>query len=128
METQIGKKVQEIIDNVIGRRVVINRGHPHAGETGTIIKFYPVVGITGKPGFEIKADEGDNFFVFSSNEVTYLTATKIKKLSELTDDEAQAELEWITEALGEGYTKKQLAKQYGCSVPTLNKFLRGGGI
>lgn len=52
---------------------------------------------------------------------------KMKKFSEMTFDEQEAELEWITEALGEGYTKKQLAKQYGCSVPTLNKFLRGGG-
>lgn len=52
---------------------------------------------------------------------------KAKKFSQMTDDEAEAELEWITEAIGEGYTKKQLAKQYNCSVPTLNKFLRGGG-
>lgn len=42
-------------------------------------------------------------------------------------DEQEAELEWIVEALGEGYTKKQLAKKYGISVSTLNKFLRGGG-
>lgn len=46
------------------------------------------------------------------------------KIRELTEDED----EWIVEALGEGYTKKQLAKIYGVSVPTLNKFLRGEKI
>lgn len=53
------------------------------------------------------------------------TKQQQKKFSGMTEDEALAELEWITEAIGEGYTKKQLAKQYGCSVPTLNKFLKG---
>lgn len=48
-----------------------------------------------------------------------------KKLSEMTDDEAEAEIEWITEAISEGYTKKALAEKYGVSVKTLNKFLKG---
>ena len=61
---------QNFIDSLIGKRViVISKKHPRFGETGTIIKFYPVVGITGKPGFEINADEGDGFFIFSGAEV-----------------------------------------------------------
>mgnify|MGYP001609350589 CR=1 FL=1 len=50
--------------------------------------------------------------------------TEKKIIRELSDEEE----EWIVEALGEGYTKKQLAKMYGVSVPTLNKFLRGETI
>jgi len=41
---------------------------------------------------------------------------------------SEADLEWVTEAIGEGYTKKQLAKQYGVSVPTLNRLLKGESI
>lgn len=48
-----------------------------------------------------------------------------RSFSTMTDIEIDTELEWITEALGEGYTKKQLAKQYGVSIKTLNKFMRG---
>lgn len=33
----------------------------------------------------------------------------------------EAELEWITEAMAEGYTKKFLAKKYGMSLYRFNK-------
>lgn len=46
-----------------------------------------------------------------------------KKFSQMNSEEIEIELEWITEALAEGYSKKQLAKIYNCSVTTLNKFL-----
>jgi hypothetical protein len=46
--------------------------------------------------------------------------TLVKKVIIPEDD-----LEWILEALSEGYTKKQLARQYGVSVYKLNKFIEG---
>jgi len=65
------KENQDFIDSLIGKRVIVtSKKHPRFGETGTIEKFYPVVGITEKPGFEIKADDGDNFFIFSGLEVS----------------------------------------------------------
>lgn len=50
--------------------MVTSKKHPRFGETGTIEEFHHEVGITGKPGFKIKADEGDGFFIFSGLEVT----------------------------------------------------------
>jgi len=37
----------------------------------------------------------------------------------------ESDLEWIVEALNEGYSKKQLAKQYKISVRQLNAELKG---
>jgi hypothetical protein len=67
---EITTEQQNFIDSLIGKRIIVtSKKHPRFGETGTIKTFYPVVGITGKPGFEIKADEGDGFFVFSGADV-----------------------------------------------------------
>lgn len=38
------------------------------------------------------------------------------KFLTMTEDEIEAELEWIVEARGEGYTWKQLANKYHCSI------------
>lgn len=62
---------QNFIDSLIGKRVMVtSKKHPRFGETGTIEEFHQIVGITEKPGFKIKADEGDDFFIFSGLEVT----------------------------------------------------------
>lgn len=37
----------------------------------------------------------------------------------------ESDLEWIVEALNEGYSKKQLAKKYKISVRQLNAELKG---
>jgi len=63
---------QERINQIIGKRVKIKKGHPHAGEKGTITEFHQRVGILGKPGFVVKGDNGDEFFVFNGNELMYL--------------------------------------------------------
>lgn len=60
--------------SLIGKKVLVKKGHPRAGETGTIKEFYPCIGITDKPGFLIEADEymmGD-FFIFSGKDVHIL--------------------------------------------------------
>lgn len=47
-----------------------------------------------------------------------------KKLKDLSDDEAEVEIEWMLEAKSEGYTWKQLAKIYNVSITTLKKFCK----
>jgi len=47
---------------------------------------------------------------------------KHNKLNDLSDDEAEGEIEWILEAKAEGYTWGQLAKKYDVSIATLKKF------
>lgn len=41
----------------------------------------------------------------------------------LTEDQIEAEIEWIVEARGEGMTWKQLAAHYNCSIRFLKKLL-----
>lgn len=47
-------------------------------------------------------------------------------LKKLSNDDAEAEIEWILEAKAEGYTWKQLAHKYGVSIKTLKKFISNG--
>lgn len=66
---------QKIVDNMIGKRVMIKKPHPRAGEIGTVKAFNPSVGITGKPGFEIEPEADpyeQSFYIFSGNEIFVL--------------------------------------------------------
>lgn len=66
--------LQKIIDSIVGKRVMIRKPHPRAGEYGVVKEFSESIGITHKPGFLIEADDkmrGD-FYIFSGEEVHIL--------------------------------------------------------